>query len=149
MLQEKLKSLAELNKALEENEAWREAKFEKVKALPEYQEFEELRQERSDIAEQIDNLRNEINELTLKAYLDTGEKNPASGVGVRVYTNYVYDEDKAFGYCRSRLPAALKLDKRKFEKYVKGVQDVQPLEFVEVKEDPRPTIASDLSEYLD
>ena len=49
MLEQKLKSLAELQKELEENEAWREAKFEKVKALPEYQEFEKLRQERSDI----------------------------------------------------------------------------------------------------
>lgn len=149
MLQEKLKSLASLRRDLEENEAWREAKFEKVKALPEYQEFEKLRQERSDIADKIEALRSEINKLTLQAYQETGEKSPANGVSVRVYTNYSYDEEKAFGYCRGRLPAALKLDKRKFEKYVKGVQDVQPLEFVAVEEDPRPTIASDLSEYLD
>jgi hypothetical protein len=148
MLEQKLKSLAELQKELEEAQAWEEARREKLEALPEYQAVEKIKEARLQLISQIDEQRRENNELTLKAYQETGEKNPASGVGIRVYSRFDYDEGKAFDYCRGRLPAALKLDKRKFEKYVKGVQEVQPLDFVEITDDPRPTIASDLSEYL-
>ena len=62
--------------------------------------------------------------------------------------SYDYDDDLAFAYCRSELPQALKLDKRIFEKFIKGVQEVRPLDFVTVEEKITPTIASDLSEYL-
>ena len=59
-----------------------------------------------------------------------------------------YNEQVAFDYCFGNLHEALKLDRRIFEKYAKGVQDVTPLDFVTFDDYPTATIASDLSEYL-
>ena len=144
-----LKTLAGLNRALEENQAWLEAKEEKLKALPEYQEVERIQVERQQIKDRIDQARERVNELTLDLYNATGDKKPADGVGVRIYRVLEYDQEKALTWCKEHLEPALKLDKRTFEKYAKGVEDVQPLEFVDYLDEPRPTIAGDLSEYLD
>ena len=148
-LKSKLRELASYRRALEENQAWEETREEKLKALPEYQELEKIREEKAQMKDLINALRDEINELTLEIYQETGEEKPVNGVGIRVYKKLVYDPTDAFDYCMESLPAALKLDKRTFEKYVKGVQEVQPLDFVSTKENPRPTIDRDLGEYLE
>lgn len=149
MLQQKLKELAELYLGLEIIKTAEQSQDEKVKALPEYQALENIREGKKQQESDIENLRAEVKNLTMEAYLETDNKKPAPGVGIRVLTKYEYDETKAFDYCLHDLPEALKLDARKFEKYVKGVQDVKPLPFVSVEEYPTATIASDLTEYLD
>lgn len=148
MLQDKLKQLAALNRAIEENQAWLETKEERLKSLPEYQELEKIRTEKSQLQSQIGNVRAEINDLTLAVYQQTGNKKPAPGVGIRVLSKLEYNEQVAFDYCSHNLLEALKLDKRVFDKYARGVQEVKPLEFVTIIEEPSPTIASDLREYL-
>ena len=132
MLQEKLKELALANVELEHWNKKAEDKQFNLEQTVQFQELQIVKGRAEKVKEDIDALRDEINSLTLEAYQQTGDKKPAPGVGVRVYTNYVYDQNEAISYCRQELPAALKLDKRSFEKYVKGVQEVKPLEFVTV-----------------
>ena len=148
MLQEKLRELAELNRKHEEVKSVVDKLEKVIHALPEYEAFNLASSDAKKVSDEIASIRSEINTLTIEAYERTGEKKPAPGVGIRVSMSYDYDDDLAFAYCRSELPQALKLDKRTFEKFIKGVQEVRPLDFVTVEEKVTPTIASDLSEYL-
>lgn len=145
MLKDKLKKLAELRIVEEELKAYAEKSFDAVQELPEWKLYQEDKEEVDYIKEQIDELRAEINELTIQEYIVSGEKKPAPGVGIRVYTVLNYDEAEALEYCRNNLTPALRLDKRTFEKIAKDSN----FSFVEYEEEPRATIASDLSEYLD
>jgi hypothetical protein len=95
----------------------------------------------------IAEVREKVNDLTLQAYLDTGNKKPAPGVGIRVYQKVQYDEDNAFEWCKVHLNTALKIDKRKLEKHLKAIRGTAPPEWVEYFEEPKPTISSDLLEY--
>jgi len=149
LLQEKLKELAALNIHYEHAKVKVETAENKLHDLPEYQVLGKASEKAQGVRDAIASLRTEINELTLEIYQETGEEKPVNGVGIRVYKKLVYDPTDAFDYCMESLPAALKLDKRTFEKYVKGVQEVQPLDFVSTKENPRPTIDRDLGEYLE
>lgn len=149
LLQEKLRILAILNNKHEENQRNVEGWQREVDESSAGQGLIIAEELAARTKKEIDALRTEINDLTLKAYEQTGEKKPAEGVGVRVGTSYIYTQEDALTYCRSELPQALKLDKRTFEKFVKGTQDVKPLDFVTTEDKITPTIASDLSEYLE
>jgi vacuolar-type H+-ATPase subunit I/STV1 len=148
-LQDKIRELAELRKTTEHKQELMETRFEAVKASPLYHEFAEEEAAVKELQEQMQALRSEINALTIAAYQQTGDKKPTFGVGIRVGKSYIYDQDVAKSYCLAELPEALRLDTRTFVKYVKGVQDVKPLNFVTVEEKITATIASDLSEYLE
>ncbi|MDY6993196.1 MAG: hypothetical protein SVR94_11410 [Pseudomonadota bacterium] len=148
-LNEMLHELALLNAAHQDALEDVEQAENALHALPEYQVLGEKSEQAQKIRDEIAATRKIINGLTVTAYQQTGEKKPAHGVGIRVGKSYIYDQEVAMSYCRSELPQALKLDKRTFEKYVKGVQDVKPLDLVTVEETITPTIASDLSEYLE
>lgn len=147
-VQEKLKELAQANERSSGLSADIKAAKEILEATSEYKTLEAFRVEASAVGQTITTLREEINQLTLEAYDQTGDKKPAPGVGIRVTKSLVYDETQAREYCVTNLVEALKLDKRIFEKYANGVSEVKPLEFVTIKETPSATIATDLSEYL-
>ena len=80
-----------------------------------------------------------LRKMTIEAYRQTGEKQPAPGVGVRVTTRLRYELNKAFEWAQDH-HIALKLDVGTFEKLAKA----QPLPFVEMIEDAQATIAADL-----
>lgn len=85
-----------------------------------------------------------VRKLGVAAYGETGDKRVHPAVTVKVYTTLAYDPTDALDYARKHLPGALKLDKRAFEKVAK----VAGLDFVEVDQEPRVTIARDLSQYI-
>ena len=148
MLQDKVKELAALNKALEESKAWEQAKRERIEQLPEWHQLEKILEEQKEIKDGIDQAKADIQIEALKAYQETGNKKPADGVGIRVYKKLKYDTEQAIEWCKANLPSGLKLDTRTFEKHAKAVEDTLPLAFVEYYEDAGVTIASDLSDYL-
>ncbi|MBG0770898.1 MAG: hypothetical protein H0S82_04275 [Anaerolineaceae bacterium] len=147
VLKLKLRELAELAVETEEQQDLVETTFEVVKAMPLYQDFEEASLRAKELQGKIKDLRSDVNSLTIEAYRQTKEKKPVSGVGVRVGKALVYDVEKAREFCLAELPQALKLDTSVFEKYAKGVQEVKPLDFVNIEEKVTATIAGDLSEY--
>ena len=117
--------------------------------LEDVQEYIDLQVQRSlakDIGGEIDTLRSEIKDQTVKAYLETGEKHIHAALGIRVGTSFEYDATEAKSWCEQRLPDALIVDKKLFEKTLKAFDKVP--EFVEVKETITATIATDLSEYI-
>lgn len=77
-------------------------------------------------------------------YAETGAKKLAPGLGVRVSQILFYDQEQAFAWAQNH-KLALQLDKKAFEKIAKA----DPPEFVFFEEKITPTIASDLSEYLE
>jgi hypothetical protein len=109
----------------------------------------ELRGEIKSLEQKANNIRTEIEPEAVKLYEETGEKSLLPGLGIRVYTELEYEEETALQHCISKdMLGALRVDKKSFEKYAKAMADVDPLNFVRIIEVPKPTIATDLSEYL-
>lgn len=81
--------------------------------------------------------------MTLEAYLETGNKTPALGVGIRIVTKLDYRPETAFKWAQNH-KMALKLDILAFEKIVKAAPS--ELKFVTIREEPQATIATNLEE---
>jgi hypothetical protein len=131
-----------------------DAKIE-LEATEEWETLEGAKKHSYSIKESIDHNRNVINALTVLAYKQSGEKQdkkPVPGVGIRVGQLLKYDQGKAVDHCKENLPAAIvrSVDKKLFESYAKTLAaNKTPLDFVTVEEKITPTIAKDLSEYLE
>src|SRR3990167_7568994 len=99
----------------------------------------------SDIANNaafLTNAESRLRELTLQAYNETGNKQPAEGVGIRETTKLEYAPQVALVWATDHR-LALKLDIQAFEKIARA----SPLEFVKVVAEAIATIATDLSKY--
>jgi hypothetical protein len=147
MIEKELTKLARLNKQLEIAEEAEQIEYLELTETPQFIAHQEAQARTVEIEEMIAEVREKVNDLTLQAYLDTGNKKPAPGVGIRVYQKVQYDEDNAFEWCKVHLNTALKIDKRKLEKHLKAIRGTAPPEWVEYFEEPKPTISSDLLEY--
>lgn len=78
---------------------------------------------------------------TLEAYKLTGNKTPAPGVGIRIVKEMLFDEDEAVQWTiRANAMSCLSLQKTNFKKVAEGLE----LDFVEILEVPRATIAKEL-----
>lgn len=86
----------------------------------------------------------DVRERALGIYEEVGDKIPHPAVTIKMYTVLNYEDLNALDYAREHLPKALKLDKRTFETAAK----VLNLDFVTIQQEPRATIARDLSGYL-
>ena len=108
-----------------------------------YQKFladnEQLYTNERDSAAKCEEAENLLRELTLKAYEETGNKNPALGVSVKVFQVLDYEPKEALKWAMEH-QIALSLDKKSFEGFAKAT----PLEFVTVTEEPRAQIATNL-----
>lgn len=83
-------------------------------------------------------------ESALAMFQETGDKAPAPGVSIKMFKRLYYDVDAAKDWCMYHAPALLKVDTKAFERTAPELKC--PL--VEIRLDPVPTIASDLSAYL-
>jgi len=86
-----------------------------------------------------------VRQAALTSYLETGNKRPHPAITVKLYTHLEYDAGLALTYCIQHLPGALKMDARKFEAVAKAAH----LSWVTTTEEPKPTIATDLSKYAE
>jgi len=82
----------------------------------------------------------QLRELALQFYSDTGEKSVAPGVGIRVREVLDYDSKEAFSWALEH-KIALKLDGPAFEKIAKMAPETRP-SFVTITEEPTATIAT-------
>jgi hypothetical protein len=115
-----------------------------MKAVTESPEYVRLGEEYVHAHQMESETEDTVRTLAVEFYNTTGDKAAHDAVTVRVYTTLTYEPSEALDYCREHLPKALKLDKTAFEKVAK----VADLDFVEIAEEPRATIAQDLSAYL-
>jgi hypothetical protein len=93
----------------------------------------------------VQNLEMRVRETALSIYEDTQEKAICPGVAVRVLTRYDYDQDEAFTWAREH-NMCLKLAANEFDAVCK--QDKIRPDFVDVREVPQATIATDLEKVL-
>ena len=85
----------------------------------------------------------ELRKLALQFYSDTGEKQVALGVGIRVRSVLNYEVKDAFAWALEH-KFALELDKSAFEKMAKIAPETRP-SFVTITEEPQATIATELA----
>jgi hypothetical protein len=97
-------------------------------------------------AQQVDELSDQLRELAMADYKATGSKKPHPAMGIRVSTRLIYDQGVALTWAKTNLPAALVLDTKTFEAFVKA--STVPVTFVSEHHIASATIATDLSEYL-
>lgn len=89
--------------------------------------------------ETVDIEEGKLRQLTLQAYVETGNKAPAVGVGIREQVVLSYDGKVALNYAKEHL-LFLQLNKTAFEKFAK---DEKP-DFVTITTEPQATIAQNL-----
>jgi hypothetical protein len=83
-------------------------------------------------------------EAAMGIFAETGNSVPHPAVKVKMYAVLEYKDEDAISYAREHLPGALKLDKRVFKRAAQAVA----MDFVAILQEPRATIARDLSKYL-
>jgi hypothetical protein len=89
----------------------------------------------------------EVRKFAIGAYEESGEKRPAPGVQVKVYSRIRYEVDRAMDWCKEYAPTFIRetLDTKSFEKVAPNLVGAP----VTVEEEPRATIATDLSGWLE
>ena len=91
----------------------------------------------------VEDWENRVRLMALADYAATGNKSPHPAIVIKMYAVLYYASLDAHAYACQHLPKALKLDVKAFEKVAK----VANLDFVTISEEPRATIARDLSAY--
>jgi len=86
----------------------------------------------------------EARKQAMIVFAETGSKEPHPAVKIKMYAILEYNDKDAIDYAREHLPEALKLDKRTFKKAAQAIA----MDFVAILQEPRATIARDLSGYL-
>lgn len=136
-----MRDLAETNRQYEQAS-------EEVARMRQTLESSEAYQIYTELQEQMKELRANIEAVALKEYETTNIKQLADGLSIRVYKKVQYDQAEATKWAIANAPTMVKIDGRLFEKHAKAVQDTTPIEFVEIYDDPKVAISSDLSSYL-
>lgn len=137
-LQEQIKQVA---RSRQEAQRLAEEKTTKLKAWE--AENELFLDTVKDAAHYRDEQENQLREMALAVYSETGEKKPAPGVAIREVTRLDYDPKEALKWAMSH-QIALSLDKKSFEGFAKAT----PLEFVQVKTEAQATISQNLEEFI-
>ena len=86
----------------------------------------------------------ELKSAVLFVYETDGEKSPIDKVVVKIFRSLKYDTAKILEWCRANAPGVLIVNKKPFEKM--AVDIGAP---VEVVEEPKCTLATDMSVYLE
>lgn len=102
------------------------------------------------IEPEIKALDSEIREGAIAKFATDGNKKPWDGIGIRETTKVDYDKALAFDWCKTNLPDALIIDKKKFTKVIVAMDGAGAdlPEHITVKTVPTATISKDLSAYL-
>jgi len=87
-----------------------------------------------------------LRSLTVQAFKETGNKEPAPGVGIREVAILDYEDKAAFKWAVEH-NMALQLNTKAFEKLVKTEPDA--FDFVKITKKPQATIAADLKAVVE
>lgn len=146
-LRERLAEVARLRwEAYSVETALAEAQNEVAKT-PEARRVQALYETRKGITAALIEAETLAKQEALAEYDETQDKRPLPGVEIKVFKVVEYEELAATMWCQSNAPTMLKLDAKRFERFVK--EDILniPAHVAKVVEEPRAQLASDLSEY--
>ena len=128
-----IESLANARQELAEVQAECQTMKEELETTPEWKRYQDRLGHAKNVQAYVDEATERVRESTLCQFAESGEKKPAKGVQVKLFSKLVYDAGQALDYAKANLPAALKLDTKKFEAAAK----VLDLPFVATEEEPR------------
>lgn len=127
-----------------------------LESLRTWQRYEEAKAVLKITRNIVKELEAEVKDALLEPAL-AGDRHPAVHA-VRTSINFDYDEEIALAWAKEHLPDAIKLDRRRFEKYCKEASESEFLPmpaqtadsptFVEVGESHSLSIKRDLSEFV-
>lgn len=128
---------------MEADVAWAQNALEQT---PEYQEVQRLKVRLSEQRQVTASRETALREAALQEYSATGNKVPAPGVSIKLFTKLDYIQSAALAWCKVNASALVKevLDTKSFEKIAASLPGAP----VEVNEEPRVYIAHDLSQVL-
>lgn len=143
-MEETLRALAEARHELSERQEEQAVCLAALQATPEWVALDDAKVKTLDASNAVARHEDEVRQKALASYGVNGNKAPAKGVAIKIYKRLVYDAKEAEAWCRQNAPTLFKWDAKGFEK----AADKLPGAPVTAEEDPRVTIATDLSEYL-
>jgi len=140
-----LKELALLRKDLEKASENVEKCQEELEQTYPWQALQTYKEKQAGIKKDIDEVTNHIKDEVLAEYSGEDTK-PYDGVQIKTFTIVeVKDEKKAKIWAAQNAPSLISISKSKFDKAVKELE----LDFIEIGEEYRVYLASDLSAYLE
>ena len=144
VLDDRVRELANLRRQLEEVKAQEALREDIYMRLPEYADFMTAQLERVNVEARIRDAETWVRVAGLALYEATSEKK-FPGVTIKMFKTIKYEPQDALEWCKEKYPEALTFQKNMFEK---AAEVLKPT-FVKFGEEPRVTIASDLSLFLD
>lgn len=142
-LEEQLNELARMRAALVEMQEQRDLAYQAVLLTLEGQQWQHCSEQVTRLKAAVAGLEASVRESALEAYSATGERRPAHGVEIKLYTTVVIpDGDRAEDWTRTHLPGVLRWDRKKFEQAVKA--GLVPEDIAHIAKTPKATIARTL-----
>jgi len=143
-MSEKLRALAQAREAASEARAQAGLLEYRLQSTPAYAAILEAKKQSALAVLRVADLEKEVRTEALRAFADTGNKNPWGGVQIKVYTKVDFDEEIATHWCRENAQSLLRLDTRAYKKVAPNLSGAP----VTVTKEPRAVITMDLSSYL-
>ena len=132
-MERRIKVLAEARAEVVMQEAMVASHKSELEQTPEFIRLQESAALLKELKEWEEESADAVREMALSLFTSTGEKKPHKNVQVKLFSKLVYDAGQALEYALANLPAALKLDTKKFEAAAKALG----LPFVATEEEPR------------
>jgi len=143
-LDDRVRELANLRKQLQEVKYQEELRENIYMSSGAYADFLDAHTERIKVEQRVRDAETWVRSMAVSTYNDTKEKK-FPGVSIGVGTKMTYDAALALEWCKERLPEALAIIPKTFEK----VAEIMKPDFVKFTDEPSARIAKDLSEFLD
>jgi hypothetical protein len=112
-----------------------------------YQWWQKERDLEREYRDKVQALEAEVRDAAMADYVETGTPAPFPGVQIKHYTTITYPLATALDYCKREAPMFLTVDTKAWERAVKAMP--VPPSFVGIEKEPRATIATDLSAFLE
>lgn len=142
-LRNALQALARDRATLADLKTQEQAAQAALEATPEYQALAAVKTYRQKAEFAVEQESAAVRDYALIEFKRSGDKSPANGVTVKLYKKLRYNNAHVFDWLMVNAPALLTIDTKRFEKSAEAIGAP-----VEIEHEPRPTIATDLSEYL-
>ena len=144
-LDETVRALAQERATCEELDKIVDACQKVLEATPAYQALHSAKEQALVHHKRALDIEGNLREWALAAYRANGNKTPLKGVTIKVFKRLIYDAAQAEAWCRQNAPTLFKWDVKGFEKAAEKLPGAP----ITIEDDPRVTLASDLSEYLE
>jgi len=146
MYKNELEKIANRRKIISELEDALEVGWELVEATPDYKSWQKLKEKVDGFKEELRENESAFKEQAVKEYVQYGMENPKPIDGLQIKKFkivHILDEETAKEWASENAPQVLSLKKAQFNKIAK----VLDLDFVQINDEYRAQIASDLSMY--